>query len=384
MIHKYVNSFDYTYISDDKPFELHQMGNYISVFQDEMYDFSEYQIAILGVKESRNADHGNITCDLAPEEVRKFLYRLNVARLFPKIIDLGNIIEGETPQDTMEHVETVLRYLHNQGLTVIIIGGSQDITVPQIKAMDEVSRFINLCIVDERIDIDGRSQEVLSSNYLKEVVMQKTPQVFNLHLFGYQTYYTYEHQLEQLEKMNFNYLRLGQLRYEIPKYEYIFRDCHVASIDIASVKQSDAPGRSMQSPNGFFSDELCQIARYCGLSTRLQSIGFYEFNPNFDLRNQTAQLYAQAIWYFLEGFSLRYDFSPNSEAMKDQCKNYIVAPEGFEEQPFHFWKYEDLNQWWFEAKTNKLSHYFACSYDDYVSCSQGLITDYIFKILKRI
>jgi hypothetical protein len=149
--------------------------------------------------------------------------------------------------------------------------------------------------------------------------------------------------------MNFNYLRLGQLRYEIPKYEYIFRDCHVASIDIASVKQSDAPGRSMQSPNGFFSDELCQIARYCGLSTRLQSIGFYEFNPNFDLRNQTAQLYAQAIWYFIEGFSLRYDFSPNSEAMKDQCKNYIVAPEGFEEQPFHFWKYEDLNQWWFEA-----------------------------------
>jgi hypothetical protein len=43
------------------------------------------------------------------------------------------------------------------------------------------------------------------------------------------------------------------------------------------------------SPNGLFGDEACALARYAGMSDQLMSIGFYDFNPDFDKSNITAK-----------------------------------------------------------------------------------------------
>ena len=50
---------------------------------------------------------------------------------------------------------------------------------------------------------------------------------------------------------------------------------------------------------------LCVMLRYAGLSNRVKSVLFSELNPRFDKNCQSAKVYAQAVWYFLEGLHLR-------------------------------------------------------------------------------
>ena len=50
---------------------------------------------------------------------------------------------------------------------------------------------------------------------------------------------------------------------------------------------------------------LCSMVRYAGLSNRVKSIFFSNLNPLLDKNGQSSKVYAQAIWYFLEGLHLR-------------------------------------------------------------------------------
>ena len=83
--------------------------------------------------------------------------------------------------------------------------------------------------------------------------------------------------------------------------EPVIRDADMVSFDVSAIRQSEAPGNNNASPNGFYGEEACQIARYAGISDKLTSIGFYEFNPSFDNNHQTAHAVAQMIWYFIDG-----------------------------------------------------------------------------------
>jgi hypothetical protein len=100
MINNYIESVDFNFVSDGRPFEKFDIGANIHFYEEEIFDFSEYEVAIIGVKEGRLAGMGNLTSDLAPEEIRKQLYRLQIFQNFPKVIDLGNIIDAETPEET--------------------------------------------------------------------------------------------------------------------------------------------------------------------------------------------------------------------------------------------------------------------------------------------
>jgi hypothetical protein len=155
------------------------------------------------------------------------------------------------------------------------------------------------------------------------------------------------------------------------------------SIDISCVKQSDAPGRNLQSPNGFMSDELCQIARYAGMSPENKSIGFYELNPQFDIRNQSVQLFAQAIWYFLEGFSYKIEDTPEHEENHGRYINFLVTIDGLD-KPLIFWKHKDNGYWWVEIQNNKTGNFFPCGKDDFDLCSNGILSDFIFQIISRL
>lgn len=111
------------------------------------------------------------------------------------------------------------------------------------------------------------------------------------------------------------------------------RNADIVSIDISAFKASDAPGIKRCSPNGFLGEEGCQMTRYAGLSNKLSSIGFFEYNPNYDINNMTAKMISQMIWYFIEGFSNRIDDIPTPES-EDFIK-YIVQIEEQEEMVFY-------------------------------------------------
>ncbi|MEZ5012438.1 MAG: hypothetical protein R2744_13060 [Bacteroidales bacterium] len=91
--------------------------------------------------------------------------------------------------------------------------------------------------------------------------------------------------------------------------EPLFRDSHIITLDIAAVRQSDAPGTFAPSPNGFYGEEICLLARYAGLSDSLRVFGLLRGKSLLDSRKQTSGMAAQAIWFFLEGFAQKQNES---------------------------------------------------------------------------
>ena len=140
-----------------------RMGNLIRSFTDAG-DFPDYQsvdIAIIGVREDRNAVN-NSGCALAPDYIRKYFYNLFPGVYEVKIADLGNIRQGYTIQDTFFAVSSVITELVQNNIVPVLIGGSQDLTFANYQAYRNLGQVINIVAVDSMLDI-GRSEEEVNS-----------------------------------------------------------------------------------------------------------------------------------------------------------------------------------------------------------------------------
>lgn len=386
MISQFLDLPDLAYISEERKFQPFELGYAIQFYEEDIYDFSEIDIAILGVRESRAAAMKNLGCDIAPDEIRKHLFRLHKGESFPKILDLGNILDAETVAETYDHLEQVLSYIYKNGLTVIILGGSQDLTYPQYFSFESLQQELNVVIVDERLDLIQGQEGVTSDGFIQHLMTCPQPQLGHLTLFGYQTFFVHQNFLNTLSSMGYETVKLGSTRYQINQYQHIFRMSDIVSLDISSVKQSDAPGRSLQSPNGFLSDEFCQIARYAGMSDKVKSIGFYEVNPQQDIRNMTTQLTAQAIWFFMEGYSYRSDEYPGHESEQSNYAIFMVEMPEFDHKPFHFWNSQVSQQWWveFPLEDPAVERFYPCSRLDYEQCARGELTNWLFNLTAKV
>ena len=158
-------------------------------------------------------------------------------------------------------------------------------------------------------------------------------------------------------------------------------------MDLSSIKQSDAPGTSSPSPNGLESHHACIISRYAGMSDRVSSFGIFEFNPSKDSTQQTVNLIAQIVWYFLEGFSLRISDYPNSKTINVNYQKYLI-PVNESNLQFVFYKSKATGRWWvsscmeFDDDTNYKEKIIPCSYEDYLNAISGDIPKRIYRILK--
>ena len=322
---------------------------------------------------------------MAPDEIRKDFYRLNIPNPMPKILDLGNILDAEEVLDTYEKLEAVLSYIYKNNIPVIVLGGSQDLTVSQYNGFEGLEDNISVTVVDERIDLLKSQETITSDGFLQHLLASEQPQLFHLSMFGYQSYFTNYNVLDVIDSMSFEAIRLGQVRYSVPQWAHIFQMADMVSIDVSCIKQSDAPGRSQQSPNGFQSDELCQITRLCGMSSKVKSIGIYEVNPQFDIRHLTTQAVAHSLWYFLEGYTYRTDESPQIADQYDNFQVYMVEHSEFNSKPFHFWNSKLSNHWWVELPLDEsvVDRFYPCSKSDYDASAHGEMSRWVFNLVAK-
>src|SRR5690606_40741828 len=73
------------------------------------------------------------------------------------------------------------------------------------------------------------------------------------------------------------------------------------SVDLTSVKAAELGYAPNTYPNGFDGREICAISRYAGISDKVTAFGLF----NTKRTAQCAQLSAQIIWYFVEGYNYR-------------------------------------------------------------------------------
>jgi arginase family enzyme len=344
-------------------------------------DFSNYQVALLGVPEDRNSH--NRGTSLAPGKIRAKLHQLYKIKDNIKILDLGNIKQGNTFPDTYVALKEVLQFLISNNIVTILIGGSQELTIPAFQVIESQQSKINLTTIDRTIDIIKDSVETTAESYLTELLFRKR-KLFRYYNLGHQLHLTDYVNTDLISKLYHDALRLGEIRSNITQVEPILRDSDIVSFDISAVRQSDAPGFFNPSPSGFSSEEACQLAKYSGLSDRANVFGLFETNPKYDTRDQTSDLAAQVIWYFLDGFSCRKPEFPESE--NKNFKTFIVGHSDLDYE-ITFYKSLVSERWWMEIpnpnKDNNTT-LVSCSYSDYQNACEQEVPDLWWKSFQKL
>ncbi len=117
--------------SHDEGYKDGQVGKLIAAYEEELPDLSQADLVFVGCAEERGArlDKKNYN---APDRIREQLYQLFYWHTDVKLADIGNIQPGASLGDTYAALRSVIAELTENGKTVVILGGSHDLTLGAI------------------------------------------------------------------------------------------------------------------------------------------------------------------------------------------------------------------------------------------------------------
>lgn len=346
------------------------LGSKVAFHTDKDFpDTDKIKIAIIGVPENRGNVKSFEKIDL--NFVRKEFYSLFPGNWQSSIADLGDILPGNSLEDTFFAIQKVASKLIRNGIIPIVIGGSQDLTYPLYRAYDTMEQMVNLVAIDSKFDFGKQEEGITSNSYLSRIILDEPNNLFNFSNIGYQTYYNSQEEIDLIEKLYFDAYRLGEISNNILLSEPVFRDADIVSLDLNAVKSSDSANLIKFTPNGFDGKEICVLSRYAGISDKVSSLGIFNHNSS----EQESVLIAQIIWYFIEGINYRsneYPFGTRENYLK-----YIVP---LETEDLVFYKSNKTDRWWIEinffaGQHNKLKKntLLPCSNDEYLmACNQEI------------
>ena len=304
------------------------------------------------------------------DEFRKSFYALYQGNWKNKIYDFGDLKVGETFPDTLVILQEIVTNLLKNDLIPVIIGGSQALTYALYRSFDQLEQRVNLGLIDPRFDLGILGDPLDSRGFLTKIIMDKPHNLDNCTQLGYQTFYNSQEVILLMESLLFDINRLGVLKRDMELTEPLLRNADLLSLDFGAIRAADAVANQNKSISGFTSDEICQICRYAGISDRLNVFGIFEYNPSLDNHQQSAQLMAQMVWYFIEGVNLRKPEFPNLDL--EHFKKYMVV---IDDETFNFYKSEVSNRWWMEITLKvdtkiKRRTLIPCTYNDYLTAGR--------------
>src|SRR5512133_672067 len=173
-------------------------------------NINKYKIAILGVPESRNSP--NSGSHKAPDSVRAELYRLTKIPGKLKIIDLGNMKQGVTFNDTIAGLSDVLFALLEENVFPVIVGGSSALIPAIDNAFSRTKIQYCLSAVDPRIDYINEKKEAGSFNYLNTIINNPKSSFYHYINIGYQTYLNDQQVINRFLKHKYDLVRIGDVR----------------------------------------------------------------------------------------------------------------------------------------------------------------------------
>lgn len=349
----------------------------------EVYDCS---IALIGISDHRGSEY-NEGAQAAADAVRAAFYNFKSFPAKVSVADLGNIHGGESQGDILAAIEQVCSALIKVNILPIFIGGSVTQAYGQASAYVHLGKKIDMLLIDEQFELETyfEGQNLNERNYLYKLFVEHAMLINSFSLLGYQSYYVRDTYLKMLQDMRHDAYRLGYLREDIREVEPLVRNGDMLALNISGLRGCDAPGYVHAGPNGFFSDEMCQIMRYAAASDKLTSLGIYNYNPKYDIRGMTAMAIAQMIWYAIEGYSMRVSDYP--VVRESDFTKFMVHMEEVEEA-LVFMKSKKSDRWWIriplKIKGKTKYQMYPCSYRDYMTAMDNEIPDVWLKALHRM
>ena len=363
------------------------IGSICEIYNTNFPDWESSDIVLisvdenLGLPELTNLESSHV-------KIRQQLYNYHLAKGNTlKMADLGIIKKGASTSDTYAALEDITAEIQKKGKLLLIIGGTQDLTYANYLGYKKLEQTINVACIDQKIDLEISSEAPISSNnFINHLLTFQPSFLFNFSILGCQQYYISEEQLNLFDELYFDYLRLGELNNNIKLAEPYLRNSDIISLDMSSIRRAEFSGSTDNGPNGFFANEICQIAKYAGISDKLSSFGAYNFSKK--LENHEVELSAQIFYFIIDGYCRRKKDYPIG-TKKNHVKYAVFHEELNHNLVFH--KSPKSQRWWLEVPYPPLKDFkferhnlVPCDYEDYLTAQKGLIPDLWWKTYRKL
>lgn len=361
--------------SKNTRYRSNQWGNLVERHLPKHFpNLTHTDIALIGVDTATNiGKHAN--------QVRNCLYQLYNWDAAMQVADLGNIKTGANFADACCCLQEVCSALIRRAILPIIIGESHALCTGQFEGHAELNASTNVVVFDRKVDLLGNAQTPDEHSFLYQLLEHKKLGHF-VHAAHQRCFL--DPQIQQtLEESDFECYSLGQMRPLQQEAEPFLRKANMVSFDLSCIRFADAPAVLGASAGGLEAEEAFALSRYAGMSNAVHSIGFYGFDASRDTQQQTAQLVAQLIWYFTEGFYQRKSEFPEKDS--NNWTRYIV-PLKDADHDIVFFKSPKTDRWWMQIPDTRQTQghvWEPCSYSDYQVACHGEIPDRWLKVLMR-
>ena len=363
------------------------IGSICEIYNTNFPDWESSDIVLisvdenLGLPELTNLESNHV-------KIRQQLYNYHLAKGNKlKMADLGIIKKGASTSDIYAALEDITAEIQKKGKLLLILGGTQDLTYANYLGYKKLEQTINVACIDQKVDLEISSEAPISSNnFINHLLTFQPSFLFNFSILGCQQYYISEEQLNLFDELYFDYLRLGELNNNIKLAEPYLRNSDIISLDMSSIRRAEFSGSTNNGPNGFFANEICQIAKYAGISDKLSSFGAYNFSKK--LENHEVELTAQIYYFIIDGYCHRKKDYPIG-TKKNHVKYAVFHEELNHNLVFH--KSSKSQRWWLEVPYPPLKDFkferhnlVPCDYEDYLTAQKGLIPDLWWKTYRKL
>lgn len=372
-IQDFLSPVNIAQLCGDENYKNGQLGKAIDIYDgDNFPDVEAADIIFIGCGEQRGAGVLG-PANAAPDVVRNHFYQLYYWHENIKMADIGNVIPGDTYNDTIAALKTVMAEINALGKTAVVLGGSHDLTLAQYEVYKSAKQIIEASIVDAVIDLDMESP-FKNDHFLMEMITGEPNYLKHYNHIAFQSYLVHPGMLQTLDKLKFDFYRVGHVKENIEEIEPGIRSSHLFSFDVNALANAYAPA-NLLTPNGLNGEEACILMQYAGLSAHANTIGIYGYDAAKDKNELTAKQISHMLWYFIDG---RY--KRKKEAALEDREFFDEYQMAFSEIETAFLRSKKTGRWWMQLPDKK---YIACSYKDYLLASSDEIPERWFRAQQR-
>lgn len=297
-------------------------------FSERAYKQATHILVGCPQDEGIRRNNGRTGAAEAPDKIRQSLYRMQMPENSSfKLFDAGNIhtdffdftdadlmdetadISKETSeQDILERAHSSLisavKQFLKDGKMVIVLGGGNDISYADVRALSEIYGTISAINVDAHLDMRIADKMNSGTPYMR-LIEEGFLEPPHFHEFGIRPESNAAYYLKTAQNMGVHvHFLSGILAYGAEaSFQSVLQSLAdqplFLGLDMDAIQASDAPGVSASSPFGFSGREIVKMLELAKKSEELKILEISEVNPAHDIGEKTVKLASRLIYELL-------------------------------------------------------------------------------------
>lgn len=278
--------------------------------QSERYADADVVIVGCPQDEGVRRNGGRAGAARGPAEIRRALYRLTGQGLDGlRLFDAGDTVIQPTLEQTHDAHRGVVRRLLEDGKRVVVLGGGNDISWPDVGALAAVHASPLVFNIDAHFDVRVAATASSGTPY-RQLLEEGIVAPARFIELGGQPFANSPVYADYLRKKRVQVVDLATARRKgvaAAATAVLKRQRGARAVfwgfDLDVVDAAFAPGVSAPNPCGMTSTEFCALATAAGGEARTRVVEFSEVNPVFDVDARTSRLAAAAIYHYFSALT---------------------------------------------------------------------------------